>query len=105
VSRETFKTRKSRILKGITISLAVLLSIGLVFGLVYARFGIAGFAKLLGLDKQEIIATGTVEKTEIESIHETLGYDPAQSDTANMTGRQRVDMALSRPGWPMSSTR
>ncbi|MHB8962129.1 MAG: hypothetical protein ACYC5K_03160 [Saccharofermentanales bacterium] len=98
MSREKYKTRKSRILKGITISLAVFLSIGIVFGLVYARFGIAGFARILGLDKQQNIATGVVEKTEIDYIEEKLGYDPGSTEKADLHHTGHVEMSLSPSG-------
>ena len=98
MSREKYITKKSRILKGITISLAVLLSIGLVFGLVYARFGIAGFARILGLDKQQNIATGAVEKTEVDYIKDQLGYDPASTEKADLLNTAYIKMSLSPSG-------
>lgn len=98
MSREKFITRKSRILKGITISLAVLLSVGIVFGVVYARFGIAGFAKMLGLDKQQNIATGIVEKTEVDYIEEKLGYDPGSTEKTDLHNTGHIEMSLSPSG-------
>ncbi|MHB1453038.1 MAG: hypothetical protein ACYCYM_03640 [Saccharofermentanales bacterium] len=98
MSREKYKTRKSRILKGITISFAVLLSVGLVFALVYARFGIAGFSRILGLDKQQNITTGTVEKTEIGYIEEKLGYDPGNTEKTALHNTGHIEMSLSPEG-------
>lgn len=98
MSREKYKSKKSKILKGITISFAVLLSIGLVFALVYARFGIAGFSKILGLDKQQNIATGIVEKDEVSYIEEKLGYDPGNTEKADLHNTGHVEMSLSPEG-------
>ncbi len=98
MSQKEYQAHKHRILKIITITLAVLLSLGIVFALVYARFGLAGFAKLLGLDRQQNIVTQPLEDTEITYIKDTLGYDPVTADTGGASGTESVSLSLTPAG-------
>ena len=57
LTRSQFIKRKSGILKAVTIFITVLITIALVFVLLYSRFGISGFSGLLGLEKQQELHT------------------------------------------------
>lgn len=62
IARSEFIKKKTGVLKGISIFIAVVLSIALVFFFVYSRFGIAGFSGILGLNKQHDLKTEELSK-------------------------------------------
>lgn len=104
MERIEFQLKKTKVLRIIAISLTVILSISIIIGLVYARFGIAGLfqnpfiSKLLGLDKQQEIVMSAISIKEKNEIIQKLGFDPETVDKKQLTSFKHIEMSLTPQG-------
>lgn len=101
MERTKYVNTKHKVLKTIAIILLLIVSIALVFLIIYSRFGIAGIFQnklisgILGLNKQQMLPVPTVSNTEISEIINKLGYDPAKEEISEMKSKRNLDFSLS----------
>ncbi len=98
ITRAEFIEKKSGILKSISIFIAVALSFVLVFICVYSRFGIAGFAGLLGLEKQQYLNIEEFSKQEADHLESIFGVPVGMIDPKKLTGRRYLELDLTAAG-------
>lgn len=104
MDRKVFHEKRKRILKTISICMVVILSVLIVFGFVYLRFGIAGifqnrfFAGLLGINEQQNIDNLKITDEEIEKIDKILGYNLKTQDRSSFTDKVTKELALTPQG-------
>lgn len=98
MSRAEFRKKSSRVLKAITILIAVVVTFALVFGAVYLKFGLAGFSGLLGLTKQQMLKTEDLADEEKAYIDTELGIDLGRVTPGASGGRKKLELKLSAAG-------
>lgn len=98
LTRSQFIKRKSGILKAISIFITVLISIALVFVLLYSKFGISGFSGLLGLEKQQNLNTEELIPEEADYLKSEFGFDLDKIKPGELTGKKYLKLRLSAAG-------
>lgn len=105
MDRDVFHKKRKKILKVISIFMVVVLSVLIVFGFVYLRFGIAGIfqnpflAGLFGINEQQNIDNSTITDDEIAKIDNALGYNLKTQDRSSFTGRATKELILTPQGF------
>lgn len=100
MERTEYVKKKRKVLKIVAITLGVILSLLIIIGLIYARFGIAGLfqnsitSNLLGLNKQVNLGIPTVSGDEKAAVNKMLGYDLETADKASLTSNKKLDLIL-----------